>query len=76
KHLLEYAKSKVDELIVFIVEEDKSTFTTEERYSIVKNEYKNDDKVVVILGGPYIISQATFPTYFIKKLDETTDIYT
>ncbi len=76
KHLIEYAKSKVDELIVFIVEEDKSTFTTRERYSIVKDEYKNDDKVIVILGGPYIISQATFPTYFIKKMDETTDIYT
>lgn len=76
KHLIEYAKEKVDELIVFIVEENRSAFTTQERYSIVKDEYKDDDKVVVVLGGAYIISQATFPTYFIKKVDETTDIYT
>ncbi len=76
KHLIEYAKEKVDELIVFIVEENRSAFTTQERYSIVKDEFKDDDKVVVVLGGAYIISQATFPTYFIKKVDETTDIYT
>lgn len=76
KYLMEYAKDRVDELIVFIVEEDKSAFPTDVRYNIVKNEYKNDDKVVVVLGGPYIISQATFPTYFIKKLDERTHIYT
>lgn len=76
KYLIEYAKDKVDELVIFIVEENRSAFTTAERYSIVKEEYKNDDKVVVVLGGAYIISQATFPTYFIKKVDETTDIYT
>lgn len=76
KYLIDYAKEKVDELLVFIVEEDKSVFATEDRYNIVKNEYKDEDKVVVVLGGPYIISQVTFPTYFIKKFDETTDIYT
>lgn len=76
RYLMDYAKDRVDELVVFIVEEDKSTFSTEERFSIVFNEFKNDDKVKVVLGGPYIISQATFPTYFIKKIDESTDIYT
>lgn len=76
KYLIDYARSKVDELIVFIVEEDKSAFSTAERYSIVKNEYKDDEDVVVVLGGSYIISQATFPTYFIKKVDDSTDIYT
>lgn len=76
KYLMDYAKDKVDELIIFIVEEDESLFPTRVRYNIVKNEYKDDPKVKVFLGGPYIISQATFPTYFIKKLDETTEIYT
>lgn len=76
KYLMEYARDRVDELIVFIVEEDQSDFPTDVRYEIVKNEFKDDYKVVVVLGGPYIISQATFPTYFIKRLDETTEIYT
>lgn len=76
KYLIEYAKDRVDELIIFIVEEDQSIFPTEDRYEIVKNEYKDDDKVVVVLGGPYIISQVTFPTYFIKKIDDSTEIFT
>lgn len=76
KYLIDYAKEKIDELVVFIVEEDKSVFPTEDRYSIVSNEYKDDDKVVVVMGGPYIISQVTFPTYFIKKVDDSTEIFT
>lgn len=76
KFLMEYAKSKVDELIIFVVEENKSVFPTEVRYNIVKNEYKNDPKVLVVKGGNYIISQGTFPTYFLKKVDDSLDIYT
>lgn len=76
KYLMEYARNKVDELIIFIVEEDKSVFTTEVRYDIVKNEFKDDKKIVVVKGGPYIISQATFPTYFLKEVDDSLDIYT
>lgn len=76
KYLMDYAKSKVDELIIFLVEENKSAFPTEVRYNIVKNEYKNDPKVLVVKGGNYIISQGTFPTYFLKKVDDSLDIYT
>lgn len=76
KYLMDYAKSQVDELVIFIVEEDRSIFPTDDRYSIVKNEYKNDPKVLVVKGGNYIISQATFPTYFLKKVDKSLDIYT
>lgn len=76
KYLMDYAKSKVDELIIFVVEENRSVFPTEARYNIVKNEYKNEPKVLVVKGGNYIISQGTFPTYFLKKVDDTLDIYT
>lgn len=76
KYLIDYARSQVDELIVFIVEEDRSFFSTKDRFSIVKNEYKNDNKVKVVLGGPYIISQATFPTYFLKEVDKNASTYT
>lgn len=75
KYLIEYAMKKVDELIVFVVEEDKSMFTTEERFNIIKDEFK-DSNIKVVLGGPYIISSATFPTYFLKKVDDFTEIYT
>ncbi len=76
KFLMEFASEKVDELIVFIVEEDKSAFTTEERFSIVAKEFENHSKIKVVHGGPYIISSATFPTYFLKELNSLTDVYT
>lgn len=76
KYLIEKSADRVDELIVFIVEEDKSFFSTKDRFDIVKEEFKDRSDIVVVLGGAYIISQATFPTYFLKKEDDNLDIYT
>lgn len=76
KYLMNKALEEVDELIIFIVEEDLSIFPFEARYSIVSNEFKGNDNVKVIKGGPYIISRGTFPTYFIKQKDKMLDIYT
>lgn len=76
KYLMNRALEEVEELIIFVVEEDLSIFPFETRYNIVANEFKNDDRVKVIKGGPYIISRGTFPTYFIKKKDQMLDIYT
>lgn len=75
-YLVEEALKEVDDLLLFVVEEDKSIFPFEDRFNIVKEALKDYDKVTVIKGGPYIISQATFPTYFIKKKDEMLDTYT
>lgn len=75
-YLVEEARKEVDELLVFVLQEDSSHFPFEDRYRIVKDELKAFDNVQVIMGGPYIISKATFPTYFIKKTDNMLDIYT
>ena len=76
KYLIQTALKEVDELLVFVVEEDSSIFPFKDRFNIVKNELKDYKNVCVIKGGPYIISRGTFPTYFIKKKDEMLDIYT
>ena len=76
KYLIELSSKKVEELLVFVVEEDISVFPFKDRLNIVKEELKDYKNVVVIKGGPYIISRGTFPTYFIKKKDEMLDIYT
>ena len=76
KYLIEKALEKVDDLLVFVVEEDSSIFPFKDRYNIVKDELKDYKNIFVIKGGPYIISRGTFPTYFIKKKDEMLDIYT
>ncbi len=76
KYLIDKALEKVDELIIFLVEEDKSIFPFEDRYSIIKEETKDYDGLKVLASGPYIISQATFPTYFLKEKDSMLEVYT
>ncbi len=76
KYVIEKALEYVDDLLIFVVEEDKSIFPFIDRFNILKNELSSDSRITLIKGGPYIISQGTFPTYFIKKKDEMLDIYT
>lgn len=75
-HLIKKALEKVDQLIIFVVEEDKSFFKFKDRIELVKDGVKDLKNVVVVPSGPYIISQATFPTYFLKELDDATLYYT
>ena len=76
KYLITTALEEVDELLIFVVEEDLSIFPFDARYNILINEFKDDARVKVLKGGPYIISRGTFPTYFIKQKDEMLEIYT
>lgn len=76
RYLIDKATEMVDDLIIFVVEEDKSIFPFKDRFNIMKEELKDLDKVTLLKGGPYIISRGTFPTYFIKKKDEMLETYT
>lgn len=76
KYLITEALEYVDELLMFVVEEDLSIFPFKNRYEIVKEELKDFHNVKVLKGGSYIISRGTFPTYFIKKKDDFLDVYT
>ncbi len=75
-YLIERALKEVDELLIFVVEEDSSVFPFDARIGIVKREMEEHSNVKVLPGGPYIISKATFPTYFLKKLDDDIKAYT
>ncbi len=66
KCLLEYAAAHSDWLYVFVVSEDSAMFPFETRLKFVKEATSKLKNVSVISGGPYIVSKATFPTYFIK----------
>ncbi|MEK6265597.1 MAG: [citrate (pro-3S)-lyase] ligase, partial [Clostridium sp.] len=67
---------KGKEVLVFIVEEDKSSFPFKYRYDMVKEGVSHLPNVKVIKGGEYIISEATFPSYFLRKADERLVAYT
>lgn len=70
RYLIEEASKKSRNLILFIVEEDRSIFPFKDRYQIVRDGVKDLKNVKVIPGGEYIISNASFPTYFLKKKGE------
>ena len=73
RYLVEQAASLVDNLYVIVVREDRSRFPYVERKAMIEAGCAGLDNVVVCEGSDYAISAATFPTYFLKKLDDATD---
>lgn len=74
-YLIEEAIKKCDHLHVFVVEEEKSEFPFAVRKHLVESSVANFSQVTVHAGGSYIISAATFPTYFIKELSDIAVTY-
>lgn len=70
RYLIEEALRAVDFLIIFVVEEDQSIFTFDERFSLVSAGVADLQNVMVVPSGQHILSQRTFPEYFIKVEDE------
>jgi [citrate (pro-3S)-lyase] ligase len=75
QYLIEYAASRCETLHVFILDEDKSIFPSAVRYRLVKEGIKHLDNVVLHSGKDYIISDATFPSYFIKEFEDVVDTH-
>lgn len=75
-YLIEEAAKKCEELLVFVVEENKSLFPFEVRFKLVKEGTSHLHNVKVIEGGEYIISSATFPSYFLRRKDDILEGYT
>ena len=66
RYLFETAASLCDTLHIFILSEDRSFFPADVRYNIVKEETADIKNIYIHKSGDYMISSATFPTYFIK----------
>ncbi|WMJ77216.1 MULTISPECIES: [citrate (pro-3S)-lyase] ligase [unclassified Sedimentibacter] len=73
-YLVETAAKQCDNLHIFVVSEDKSAFPSSIRYKLVKEGVKHLNNVVVHPTSDYLISSATFPTYFIKDKYKAGDI--
>lgn len=72
QYLAEKAAAECDTLHLFIVSEDASLFPFSVRKQLVLEGVSHLPNVICHDSGPYIISSATFPSYFLK--DETTVI--
>ena len=73
RYLIEQAAKQVERLYVMVVREDCSLFAYTERKAMVEQGVADIENVNVIDGSDYAISRATFPTYFLKRLDDAAD---
>ena len=76
RYLIEWAALQVEQLYIFVVEENKSFFTFEDRYDLVVRGTADLKNVTVLKSGQFIISATTFPGYFYKDNDKNAIVDT
>ncbi len=69
RYLIEKAASESKKVFVFVVEENASLFSYEDRLEMIRMGTYDLENVVVLGGGRYMISDVTFPSYFTKEED-------
>ena len=74
RYLVETAARAVDSLYLFVVREDRSVFPFDVRFKLVEAGVRDLDNVIVLDSSQYIVSGATFPTYFLKQDDPVARI--
>jgi [citrate (pro-3S)-lyase] ligase len=75
QYLIEYVSNNSDVVHVFVVWEDRSVFPNDVRYRLVKAGIKHLPNVIIHKGKDYIISNSTFPSYFIKEKNSIVKIH-
>ncbi len=74
RYLIEQAAMSCDRLYVFVLSEDKGFFSADERLEMVRLGTEDLKNVTVLPTGPYLISAATFPNYFLKDRDRADTV--
>jgi len=65
-HLIRTAAAACAWVFLFVVAEDASAFPAEVRLRLVREETAVIPNLTVIPGSDYLVSRATFPSYFMK----------
>lgn len=66
RHLVVKASQAQDRVHLFMVAADLSDFSTQTRYELIQAGIADLPNVYLHQGGDYMISPATFPSYFLK----------
>jgi len=74
RHLIETAAAECDRVYVFVLSENRGHFPAADRLELVKKGTADLPNVTVLPTGPYLISLATFPTYFLKEREQAGQI--
>jgi len=75
RYLVEKASRQCENLLVFVLSENRGHFSADVRLDLVRKGTADLSNVTVLPTGPYLISAATFPTYFLKDRDRAEDIH-
>lgn len=74
RYLVETAAKQCENLLIFVLSEDRGHVPATDRLELVKRGTADLPNVTVLPTGPYLISSATFPTYFLKDRDDAQEI--
>ena len=74
RYLIETASRECDQVFIFVLSEDQGHFPAADRLELVRRGTRDLTNVTVLPTGPYLISAATFPTYFLKERDKADSV--
>lgn len=74
RYLIEQAAGQCDRLYVFVLSEEQPPFPAADRLELVRRGTRDIPNVTVLPTGPYLLSAATFPTYFLKDREQAGSI--
>lgn len=75
RYLVETAAKECDWVYVFVLSEEQPPFPAADRLRLVKEGTKDLPNVIVHPTGPYLISLATFPTYFLPGREAAMEVH-
>lgn len=67
RYLIEKSSKNHQLFLVFVLETDLSVFKYQDRIKLVRQGLKDLDNIIVLPSTDYLVSDLTFPTYFLKK---------
>lgn len=70
RYVIETAARECDHIYVFVLSEEQPPFPAADRLHLVNEGTADLKNVTAFPTGPYLISAATFPTYFLKDRDQ------
>lgn len=73
-HLVTKASTESDIVHLFVLSEEMSAFDAQTRFDLVKSGTNHLKNVIIHPTGSYLVSAATFPSYFLKEDADVTEI--
>ncbi|MDO5349286.1 MAG: [citrate (pro-3S)-lyase] ligase [Lachnospiraceae bacterium] len=67
RYLIEQALTQCDWLHLFVLSDKRTFYSAQDRFEMVKAGIADLDRVILHRTSDYMISAATFPTYFMKE---------